>query len=214
MREWAASDQELSETWGHDMMLRAVVASLAMVLALAGCAAEPADAPEVSPSPAASTPAPSASPSESVAPALRIPGTCEDLVPLATIHSQFAASFEPIAYSPGVEDPDATSFVARGGLTCLWGIPNSDAGAVTVFAARRSTATDEQQVQSWRSAGYSECPPFLDACFYADTTDEIGEYWTVHALVGGIELRVQATSTSLDPLLVVARAAATSMGYV
>lgn len=196
------------------MSLRAVIVPLAMVLALAGCTAVPADVAVVSPSPAASTPAPVASPSESAAPALRLPATCADLVPLATIHSQFAASFEPIPYSPGVEDLDATSFVARGGLTCLWGIPQSDAGAITVYAARRSTATDEQQAQSWRSAGYSECPPFLDACFFVDTTNEIGENWTVHALVGGIELRIQATSTSLDPLLVVARAAATSMGYV
>lgn len=85
---------------------------------------------------------------------------------------------------------------------------------MTVYVAERATATDQQQVDAWIAAGYVDCAPFLDACYYEDVLNELGEYWIVHALVEGYEMRVHATSTALDPLLVVARAAATSMGHV
>ncbi|MBB5632301.1 hypothetical protein BKA04_000524 [Cryobacterium mesophilum] len=198
------------------MTIRALIVPLAVVFALAGCVGpvEPSPPPSIG---AGASAEPSASGSASASPGgmrLTLPGDCSGLVPLDTIHSAFSPQFEPIEIAPGTGDPSAQDFIARDGLVCLWGIPNSDAGSVTVFVAPRATASDEQQVDAWRSAGYSECPPFLDACYYEDVHDEVGEYWTVHALVEGFELRVQATSTSLDPLLVVARAAATSMGYV
>lgn len=198
------------------MKFRALVVPLVVTVALAGCG--PLGQPSPSPSPSSSaSDEPTSSGSASASPSgmhLALPGDCAGLVPLDTIHSEFSPQFEPIAISSDTGDPSAQDFTARGGLICLWGIPNSDAGSVMVFAAPRATDSDEQQVDEWRSAGYSECPPFLDACYFEDVTNEIGEYWTVHALVEGFELRIQATSTSLDPLLVVARAAATSMGYV
>ncbi|MEO6941453.1 MAG: hypothetical protein ABI238_07565 [Terrimesophilobacter sp.] len=197
------------------MKLRAVVVPLAVVFALAGCVPEAAHAPISSPSPSASVIIPSASPNPSatVSP-LTLPEDCSVLVSLTTIHTQFSSGFVPIYLAADLGDDTIQSFASRNGLTCLWGIPNSDAGYVKVFAAVRATATDDLQIAAWRSAGYLECPPFLDACFYEDVTNEIGEVWTVHALVEGFELRVEATSVSLDPLLAVARDAATSMGYV
>jgi hypothetical protein len=154
---------------------------------------------------------PSASPTSS---SLVLPESCDALVPIEVIHTQFAPSFESIFLIADSADEAAQTFAARNGITCLWGIPNSDAGFVTVYAAVRGTDTDEEQADIWRGSGFEECPPFLDACFYEDVADEIGEVWTVHALVDGYELRVQATSTSLDPLLVVAREATDNMGYL
>ncbi len=194
------------------MKFRAAVVPLAVVLAISGCVPQ-ADEPARSPSPAAPTPSESVSESPAAL-ELRLPGSCDALVPLATIRAQFEVSFEPIALHSLSEYEGAQDFAARGGITCLWGIPNSDGGTVTAFAAARATDTDEQQVDAWRSAGLSECPPFLDACFFEQVVFEEGEYWTAHVLVKGIELWIQGSSRSLDPLLVVARAVATSMGYV
>jgi hypothetical protein len=197
------------------MVIRTIIAPLALLLALAGCVPAPAPSPEESPTPSVVSPAPSATASESpAAPALEIPSNCADLVPLATIRAQFASSFEPIAFTPGWISPTTQDFIDRGGLVCLWGIPQSDAGALTAYVAERATATDEQQIDAWQAAGYLECPPFLDACFYESETFEFGEFWTVHTLVEGFEMNIQAISMSIDPLLVIARAMATSMGYL
>ncbi len=194
------------------MKIRALVVPVALILTLAGCAPEPV-VPSSTPTPSVTTPSPTptASPSGSK---LTLPEDCEILVPINVIHAQFSEQFESIYFAADLGGSSAQSFAARNGLTCLWGIPQSDAGSVTVFAAERATSTDAQQVSKWQTAGYTECPSFLDACYYEDVTNEIGEMWTVHALVDGIELQVQATSTSIDPLLVVAREAATNMGYV
>ncbi|MBX3092146.1 MAG: hypothetical protein KF801_06515 [Cryobacterium sp.] len=196
------------------MKFRAIVvpASIALALSLAGCAPEPL-AP--SPSPSASIPAPSETPSASpTGIQLTLPDDCDVLVPLPVIQAQFASNFESIFMIADNGGPDAQSFAARGGLTCLWGIPNSDAGFVTVFAAQRLTDTDAEQVATWQADGDKECPPFMDACYFDDSHNEIGEVWTVHVLVEGFELEIQATSSSIDPLLVVAREAATNMGYI
>lgn len=200
------------------MKFRAVVVPAAVMLALAGGALAGC-APEATPAPSASASAniqnPSTSPSPSpTAKQLVLPEDCDVLVPLATVHSEFSAEFESIFIAADLGDADTQSFAARNGLTCLWGIPNSDAGFVSVYAAVRATASDELQVAKWTARAYSECPPFLDACYFEDVKNEIGEVWTVHALVEGFELRIQATSVSIDPLLVVAREAATNMGYV
>lgn len=197
------------------MKFRAVAVPIALLLALSGCVPDPAPvATSPSPSPSVSA-SPSALPSTSpTGIQLVLPDSCDLLVPIEVIHTQFYSGFEPIFLIADQADEAAQSFSARNGLTCLWGIPNSDAGFVTVYAAVRETATDQQQVAAWQAAGFTECPPFLDACYYEDVTNEIGEVWTVHALVEGYELRIQASSVALDPLLVVARAAATGMGYV
>lgn len=197
------------------MKLRAVVVPVAIVFVLASCAPEPL-IPAPSPSASESAPAPEASPTPTptpTEPALALPGDCTSLVPLATIRSEVSPNFVHIVTGPGYGGPDAQDFAARGGLTCTWGIPQSGAAA-TVFAAERATATDAEQVAAWVAAGYSECLPFLDACYYEEVSNDYGEYKTVFALVGGFELQVQSPSASVDSLMTVARAAATSMGYV
>lgn len=197
------------------MMIRANVIPLALLLTLTGCVPTPEPPPEGSPGPSVTAPTPSPTVSASpAAPALKLPGSCAELVPLATVHAEFAPSFESIDLLPGWGGPVAQDFASRGGLVCVWGIPNSDAGALNLYVAERATATDEQQVDTWRSAGYSECPPFLDACYYQFESNEVGEFWTVHVLVEGYEMSIQATAETINPLLVAARAAATTMGYV
>lgn len=194
--------------------LVAILAALA--IPLSGCAPEP-----VVPSPSVSSPSPSVSSSPSATPSetpeassLVIPDDCDEMVPISVVHDQFSPDFEPIFITANDGDPAAQDFAARNGLTCLWGIPNSDAGFLTVFVAERDGDSDSVQVAEWQGAGYTECPPFLDECYYEDQVDEIGEVWTAHILVEGFELRVQATAVSLDPLLIIARSAATNMGYV
>ncbi|GAA3741940.1 hypothetical protein GCM10022239_16940 [Leifsonia bigeumensis] len=190
------------------------VAFLALLaIPLSGCAPEPV-VPSTSPSPGVSS-SPSPTPSETPdAASLVIPDTCDGLVSLDVVQAQFSSGFDPLPSSLTDSDPVAHDFAARGGLMCVWGIPNSDAGFLSVYVAARGPATDALQVTQWQAAGFSECPPFLDECYYEHTVDEIGEFWTVHILVEGFELRVQATATSLDPMLNIARAASTSMGYV
>lgn len=187
-------------------VLGIVLTGCVQVTVLPGASSEPSSSPSSSPSVS-----PSSTPDALV---LVIPGSCDNLVALSVVHAQFATSFEPLPLMVVDGDPVAQDFVARGGLTCAWGIPNSDAGFVSVFVAERATASDADLVGQWQAAGYSECPPFLDACYSEVEINEIGQYWTAHVLVEGFEIRVMAASTSLDPLLVMARAAATSMGYV
>lgn len=196
-------------------MFRALVLPLALLLSLAGCTPALQEAPTESPSPVVTEPAPAVTEAEvPAAPALSIPNSCIDLVPLATVRAQFSPGFESIGMVPGWGDPEAGDFVNRGGITCLWGIPNSGAAALTVYVAPRATSTDEEQITAWSAAGYSECPTFLDGCFYEALSFDGVDVRIIHALVGGFEMRVEAGSAPLDPLLVAARAAATSMGYV
>lgn len=201
------------------MKIRAVVLPVTIALLLTGCAPEPltpAPSPSVSePSPEATTD-PTTSPTSSPSPtevSLALPADCPSLVPLATIKSEFSPSFVHIVTGPDYGGPDAQDFAARGGLTCTWGIPQSGSSAA-VYAAERATATDAEQVAAWVAAGYSECLPFLDACYHEEVSADFGEYRTLFVLVGGFELRVQASTGSVDPLMTVARAAATSIGYI
>ncbi|MBX3104654.1 MAG: hypothetical protein KF867_06735 [Cryobacterium sp.] len=178
--------------------------------------------PVLPPGASTSTPSPSSAstPSVSATPTaepivLALPADCFGLVPISVIHEQFWPNFEAIPIGPGGFGPEADAFAARGGITCLWGIPQSDAGGVTVFIAPID-ATPAAKVSSWQSAGYTECPPFLDACYYEQVYfEEVGgTYTTGHILVEGFEMRIEGSTESLDAILNVARAAATSMGYV
>ena len=193
--------------------VRRCVVILSAVLALSGCG--PAgETPGTSPQPADPGPSTSASPSETPdTPALVLPETCDSLVPIAWIRSAFGGSFQNIPYDASSGDPTAADFAARGGLACLWGIPNSDAG-VTLFVAERATPTDETQVAEWEAAGYQLGPDFLDACWFEQVSSEIGEMVTVHALVEGYELRAQGPGVEIDPYLSLIRQATDSMGYV
>ncbi|MEO7348330.1 MAG: hypothetical protein ABIW32_00475 [Terrimesophilobacter sp.] len=194
------------------MKVRALIIPAVLALALTGCGG--GTSPVASPTPSSSSSdsaAPTAAPSPS-APAVALPAGCESLVRTSAMQAQFGSDVVPIVLpSPG--SPVAQSFIDRGGLTCLWGIPQSDA-AITVYAAPRATATDEEQVNLWRTAGFSECPPFLDACFFEVINSELGEYRTVYVLVAGFELQVQAGTDGIDPLLIVAREASNNMGYL
>lgn len=157
--------------------------------------------------------APSATPT--AAPAvdeLVLPGDCASLVPTAVIQNEFGPNWVAINYAPHAEDFAGQDFVARGGLVCLWGIPNSGAG-VTVYVAERATATDLEQVTEWVSEGLMDCSPFLDACFSKITETEVDTMVEVHVLVEGFEMRIQGSASSIDPLLVFAQEAATNMGY-
>ncbi len=189
------------------------LAVLAVVgVALTGCV-------QVTVLPGASTgpsSSPSSSPSDSPSPTpdpLVIPATCDALVPLSVVQAQFTAAFVtlPITLTDG--DPVAQDFLARGGLVCAWGIPNSG-GWVSLYVAERATATDADLVGQWQAAGYTECLPFLDACYSEEESTEVGQLWSAHVLVDGFEMRAMTSAGSLDQLLVMARAAATSMGYV
>ena len=193
------------------------VARLAVILmtalALTGCAPD-AETPGASPRPTDPGPSTSASPSGTPgASGLVLPGTCDDLVPIGWIRTAFGDSFESIPYDASSGDPVGADFAARGGLACIWGIPNSDAG-VPLFVAERATTTDEAQIAQWQAAGYRLGPDFLDACWFEQLSTALGEMVTVHALVEGYELRAQGLGEQLDPYLSLIRQATDSMGYL
>ncbi len=193
------------------MRSRLALIPLALVLALAGCtpAAPPADPPA---GPGDSSPSKPADPSTDPA-ALKLPTSCDALVPLATIREQLGDAFVAQALDLSTADPEATDFAERGGLTCLWVIPNSGAGLM-VFVAERAAPSDEFLTNQWTDLGMTECPPFLDACYWQDDSGETGGYYTVRTLVEGFEMRISGSADGIDPLMVIARAAATSLGYV
>lgn len=194
------------------MRILTAVVPFIVVFALVGCAPEaPVATPDPTVSPSAEQPSSSPSAPEHEA-TVSLPGECETLVPLSIVHSDFSDNFESIAMDAASGDPVAQSFRDRNGLTCLWGIPNSDAG-VTLFVGERATSTDAEQVSQWSAAGYAECSAFLDACFHESGVDEVGAWQLLHALVDGYEIRVHGSSATLDPLLSLARTAATNMGH-
>lgn len=195
------------------MKLRYLSLLALIALPLSGCITINVPTPPVSESPTPSD-TPVASPGPTGPPVLTLPASCTDLVPLSLVREQFWPSFEYIPVEPGWGGPEVAEYQERGGLVCLWGIPQSDAGSVWVFVAPLYDPMSSKLAE-WQAAGLSECPPFLDGCYWEQVDyEEYGVFSEVHAVVSGFELRVQGMSESIDPLMVVARAAATSMGYV
>ena len=199
---------------GRPLRFRSAFIPALLALTLTGCGTVQAPTPSPVPSSSASTPTSSAAPAASpAANALVLPGDCVSLVPTSVVQGEFGTNWVPISYTPQAEDVVGRDFAARGGLVCLWGIPNSGAG-MTVLVAERATATDQEQVAEWASAGLTECSPFLDACFSRVFETEVDMMAELRVLVEGFEIRIQGSSSTIDPLRVLAREAATNMGYV
>ena len=197
------------------MRVRALIIPALVVAMLAGCTPQtpaPSASPSTSPSPGSSAQTPSTAPTAApTQAAVALPGSCDALVPLAVVQREFSPRFETIVIDASYGDPVAQDFMARGGITCLWGIPQSGAG-YTMYAAERATSTDAAQVAQWTAAGFTQCSEF-DACYYELASSEEGDFYTLHALVGGFELRAFSSAGGPDALMGVAIAAATSMGY-
>ncbi len=195
------------------MKLRYLSLLALFALPLSGCITINVPEPPVSQSPTPST-TPIASPEPSSAPVLALPASCTDLVPLSLVREQFWPTFEYIPTDSSWGGPEVAEFLGRGGITCLWGIPQSDAGSVWVLIAPLAGPMPSKLAE-WQGLGLSECPPFLDGCYWEQVDYEgNGIYTTIHVLVNGYEMRIEAMGNSIDPLMVTARAAATSMGYV
>lgn len=181
-------------------------------LLLVGCGpSEPMEPPVETPT---STPSstPTASPTASPV-VVAIPDSCDDLIPLSWVHSQYGTDFEAIPITDGMGSEDVENFRARGGLACMWGLPASEFG-ITVFVAPRATSTDAEQVALWQSAGYSLGPDFLDATYYEHIVDDFGHHMSVWTLVEGFELKAQSPIDTVDPILIILREATENMGYV
>ena len=195
------------------MKFRALILPAVMMVALAGCAPEPA-AP-ANPSSSPSQPAPPATTSPTPTPTvdpISLPADCEALVPTSTVHREFSPQFDPVAFVPHPEDEIGQSFAERDGLICTWTIPRSEA-FVAVYAAESAAASDAAQIADWRSAGFTECPGILDACFSEDFETMVGQMSIVYALADGYEIQARTSAGSIDSLLVLAQEAATNMGY-
>lgn len=195
------------------MKFRALVIPAVLLVVLVGCTPEPDASPVASPSAHESAPsdAPSPTPTPTTA-QLVIPGGCEALVAIEVVHSEFSPQFGPKAFVLHPEDEVGQSFADRNGLNCLWTIPRSEA-FVGMHVAVRGPDSDAEQIAQWQSASLTECPAFLDACFYEQEETMVGTMWTVYALVDGFELRATTSAGSLDPLLALTREAAANMGY-
>lgn len=181
-------------------------------LVLVGCTpAELTEPPAETPT---STPTVEPSATPTVSPVVvSIPDSCDELIPIDWVHSQYGTDFEAIPITDGIGSGDVEEFRARGGLACMWGLPASEYG-ITVFVAPRATATDAEQVALWEAAGHSAGPDFLDATYYEHIVDDFGHHMSVWALVEGFELKAQSPIETIDPMLIVLREATENMGYV
>lgn len=155
----------------------------------------------------------SSSPEPSAELTLTLPTQCVELVPLSVIQTQFSTSFVSIDIPPTWGGEHAIDFRDRGGTICLWGLPSSDAAGVTVYVAALDDTADAK-IAGWRSAGMMECPPFLDGCLWEkEDFPDFGTFSTMHAILKGYEMEIAGPTVTLDPLLEVGRAVASSMGY-
>ena len=187
---------------------------VALVLPLAGCVTITVPPAPASPSPS-SSPAASATPEPSPTPVLAIPASCADLVPLDVIHTQYSTNFELIDTSAGWGGPVADEFTSRGGIVCVWGIPNSDAGAAVVYLAPLDVSAAAKEA-SWQAAGYTPCPTAAGVCYSKqEHFDELdATFTTVYEIFADYEIQVEANAVTLDQLLITAKAAMVSTGYV
>lgn len=207
------ADKALTDvTGGFPLKIRNFIVPAVLMMALVGCASE-AETSDATSSAGADDSSPSATPTPdaTVAP-VTLPGDCESLVPLAVVHAEFSADFNPVAYTAHPEDLVGQSFADRNGLNCIWAIPRSE-GFVSVRAAERETVSDDAQITAWSGAGFTECTSSLDGCFSSEEETMVSIVHTVYALAGGFELRATTSAGSANQLLVVVTEAATNMGY-
>lgn len=196
------------------MKIRTLVIPVVLLVALAGCTSNSVGQPNPSVSSSSTAPAPSSEPTAGpTTAAVALPASCEALVSTATIQREFSPSFNPTPYVAHPENTLGQEFTDRGGLICLWSIPQSE-GFVAIYVAERATATDADQIAAWRGAGFADCSPLVDACFFEEEETMVGMMSTVYTLAGGFELRLRTSAGSLSPLRAVVQEAATNMGYV
>lgn len=193
------------------MKLRALAIPAVLMVTLAGCTPEPDAQPASSPSASESVPSDAPTPTPTVA-QLVIPGDCEALVATEVVQREFSPQFELKVFVLHDEDEVGQSFASRNGLNCVWIIPRSEA-FVGVHVAERGTDSDEAQIAEWQSAGLTECPPLLDACFSEEVETMVGTMSTVYTLVEGFELQVTTSAGGLDQLFALTREAASNMGH-
>jgi glucose/arabinose dehydrogenase len=169
------------------------LASAALVIALAGCAAESEAAPTTSPSPSAaepsSTPTPEPSPTES-AEEPAVDPTCETLIAPSTIEifEEHGWTYEEREFRIGAD-------VVDGGLECVWGDYSIASDHVQIFGwaplgAAESAAAQEKLVgEGWLRADedgrtyITEDPEFAIAVDEAGfgMTYEFGDGWVTLA---------------------------------
>jgi hypothetical protein len=155
--------------------LVAVAALAAMVtLILAGCAAPTAPSHEATT--AAVTPTPSPTPTPAAAPSLRVPTTCDRLVPASAVASGFRTELVVQTYTPS-RTPAAYADERAGALSCRWesverwpGTAQAAISAwVTVLPGATSAAIDDEQAGAWGpgtpldgdTEGFQFCTPQL-----------------------------------------------------
>lgn len=192
----------------RDFRMLSVIAAGALALTLVACSPEDEPAPSPEPQPTA-TETPSPSPSEEPI-ELTIPRTCEELVDIDVVQAQFGSDFVAIEIDP--MHPLGAEYRTRGGIACVWGIPQSDAGVF--LAVARADVSNEEQVAEWQAEGYTQGPDFLDETWVLNEDTELGPQVTVGVLVEGFELSASTSGTGPDSLLVLVRNATENMGYV
>ena len=94
----------------------AVALTLAVVAGLTGCAGA---VPAVTSPSASSSPTPSATPTHAAAPTLRVPTTCDDLVPPAALQSSLRLAVHSVDLTPS-RTPAGYADKRAGVLTCRW----------------------------------------------------------------------------------------------
>jgi hypothetical protein len=146
-------------------MKRALLASVVVLVALAGCAAEPpAPTPTPTTSATAVKPTPKPTPTTTLPP-LAIPD-CETLLPLASAKALFGANTEFLGETPageyvgrlGVPSEPVVLSTASPARACRWGVPNSD-GVFSVVVAGITDAEQATLQAELLTKGYAETSP-------------------------------------------------------
>ena len=189
-------------------MKRALLTSLVVLTALAGCAAEPpAPTPTATPTASAVKPTPKPTPTVTLPP-LAIPD-CETLLPLATAKALFGANTEFVGETPageyvgrlGVASEPVVLSTASPTRACRWGVPNSD-GAFSVVVAGITDAEQATLQSELLAKGYAETSP---GTFQLAADGDVSSLGTTQLFSG--DSWIVADMTTLDSSAAVASSA-------
>lgn len=185
--------------------IHGLLAAVALVAALSGCAPT---APESTSTPKPTsavepTPTESPTPSPTVAP-LAIP-ECETMLPLAQAQALFSASTAFLGEQPTGEFVGrmtvpsipvvlSTASPARG---CFWGIPQSD-GLFELVVAEVTEAQRTTLQGELATAGYAETTMGTVTAFELAGEDEVSSLGTTHLFTGDVWVVCDGTSLGLS----------------
>ncbi len=188
---------------------RSLVTVVALAFVLAGCASDkavttPSDTPTVAPS---GTPIPTGKPE-----VFSMPSVCADLLPASRLDSFATDGLVLLGGPDGLYGDDyladETPEQQAGGITCIWGPPDTEISSVTVSIAPLRVSSRADTISSLTEQGLNEDVDG-DAVYYwlqGDTESQPAvvnvirnDSWiSVIETIGGIDLYDEAEAIALE----------------